>query len=378
MALHHPQVTFGFVIPLVMTAPIAVAGSPLSFQGLGNLPGGLPQSQAFGISADGSTAVGTSNSSDAGSSGIEAFRWTQAEGMIGLGNIPPVIGGPVGFSSIARGVSANGSVIVGFGTDGGSQQPTVWTQATGMLSLGGFGEARGVSSDGSLVVGFNNFDEALLWTDGQVQTLELPPGFSEGQARGISADGATVVGTIVFKEFAFAWTEETSSFILDDVPGVIEGEIAHAASADGSVIVGRGHDPLTGGDEPFRWTEIDGMVSLGSLGNGFAGRALAVSGDGSVIVGASGNEAFVWNDGDGIQSMFDILNSDPATSTLVDGWSLFEATGVSAEGLTIVGNGINPAGDVEAWIATIPEPKTIFLLAFAMAYFSRMRRRTDR
>ena len=30
------------------------------------------------------------------------------------------------------------------------------------------------------------------------------------------------------------------------------------------------------------------------------------------------------------------------------------ATGVSADGLTIVGNGVNPGGNGEAWIAEIP------------------------
>ena len=43
-------------------------------------------------------------------SGDEAFRWTQATGMVGLGDLP---GGS--FNSIAWGVSADGSVVVGTG-----------------------------------------------------------------------------------------------------------------------------------------------------------------------------------------------------------------------------------------------------------------------
>ncbi|GAH22327.1 unnamed protein product, partial [marine sediment metagenome] len=38
------------------------------------------------------------------------------------------------------------------------------------------------------------------------------------------------------------------------------------------------------------------------------------------------------------------------------GWTLRSATGISDDGLTFVGYGLNPSGYQEAWIATIPEP----------------------
>jgi hypothetical protein len=40
------------------------------------------------------------------------------------------------------------------------------------------------------------------------------------------------------------------------------------------------------------------------------------------------------------------------------GWTLAAATGVSADGTVIVGRGINPSGETEAWIAILPEPIT--------------------
>jgi hypothetical protein len=43
-------------------------------------------------------------------------------------------------------------------------------------------------------------------------------------------------------------------------------------------------------------------------------------------------------------------------------WTLTAATGISADGKTIVGYGYN-GGSPEAWIATIPEPATLSLLA---------------
>ncbi len=39
------------------------------------------------------------------------------------------------------------------------------------------------------------------------------------------------------------------------------------------------------------------------------------------------------------------------------GWQLDTATGISADGMTIVGHGNNPNGFTEAWIATIPESR---------------------
>jgi hypothetical protein len=45
------------------------------------------------------------------------------------------------------------------------------------------------------------------------------------------------------------------------------------------------------------------------------------------------------------------------------GWELRIPWAVSADGLTIVGEGYNPNGDREAWIAHIPEPSTLVLLA---------------
>ncbi len=57
-----------------------------SFQGLGDLPGGRFSSYASGVSADGSVVVGSSESTAMFT--VEAFRWTQSTGMVGLGDLP--------------------------------------------------------------------------------------------------------------------------------------------------------------------------------------------------------------------------------------------------------------------------------------------------
>jgi hypothetical protein len=97
--------------------------------------------------------------------------------------------------------------------------------------------------------------------------------------------------------------------------------------------------------------------------------ALAASADGAVIAGygstSLGREALIWTAAGGTQNLRDVLIAAGATG--LDDWILREATGVSADGRTFVGLGINPLGQNEAWIATIPvpEPATFVLACIA-------------
>ena len=99
--------------------------------------------------------------------------------------------------------------------------------------------------------------------------------------------------------------------------------------------------------------------------------AHAVSADGAVIVGSSndGNiyaapptppaNAIIWTASDGLIRVQDVLTNHGVSN--LDGWKLYSAEGVSADGKTIVGYGRNPDGYIEAWIATVPEPSTLVL-----------------
>lgn len=145
---------------------------------------------------------------------------------------------------------------------------------------------------------------------------------------------------------------------LGDLPGGTANGGAYAISANGEVVVG--YSSSTNGNEPFRWTSSGGMVGLGDLpGGGFGGAAQAVSADGSVIVGQGmadgGNRAFAWDATHGMQSLTDLLL---AAGVNLTGWTLTAATGVSADGTVIVGDGTHN-GNMEGWIATLPNPTLV-------------------
>ena len=101
-----------------------------------------------------------------------------------------------------------------------------------------------------------------------------------------------------------------------------------------------------------------------------------MSADGSTIVGYTriGSEdiAFIGDDALGMRSVRDLLTDELGLD--LTGWTLQSANAISADGLTITGNGFNPSGDAEAWIARIPEPATLSILALGGMAVMRRRR----
>ncbi len=346
------------------------------FLGLGDLPDGSFLSRAQGVSGDGMTVVGYGRADTV----YEAFRWTSVEGMTGLGHLPGSTS-----SSGARGISADGSTIVGYSSTGNTHEPFRWTASEGMVGLGFLpgggnygGMAWSASGDGSVIVGSSDtstaFMQAFRWTQagGMIALPDLPGGDEFSEALGVSANGSVAVGqgTSDAGIEACFWTTK-GVFGLGSLPGGEYRSQARAASADGTVIVGGSQSELSGPDawEMFRWTEQDGMLGLGDLPGGvFDSFAYDASVDSSVLVGFGGSqrgqEAAVWDAEHGLRSLYDILVADGVD---LSGWSLTVATGVSDDGLTIVGSGTNPIGDTEAWLAHIPEPATLSLLTFGLA-----------
>jgi probable HAF family extracellular repeat protein len=184
----------------------------------------------------------------------------------------------------------------------------------------------------------------------------LPDGISSG-AVGVSGDGSVVVGvtessTEVFE--AFRWTQEDGMVGLGDLPGGEVQSAATAISADGTTVVGQSSSGS--GGEAFRWTAANGMIGLGDLLGGlFSSTAWGVSADGSVVVGVSSRpptpRAFIWDQTNGMRNLQDVLVTDFGLD--LTGWTLTSAQDISDDARVIVGNGLNPSGELEAWIADL-------------------------
>jgi probable HAF family extracellular repeat protein len=216
-------------------------------------------------------------------------------------------------------VNADGTVVVGTGTLFTPPFPTLafrWTATSGIRVLGflpggNFSEANGVNADGTVVVGGSN-GQAFRWVNGTLTGLGFLPGGNFSEARGVNADGTVVVG---------------------------------------------GGTPFSG--EAFRWTAATGMVGLGFLPGGFRSLAFGVNADGKVVVGeaidASGAfQAFRWTAATRMQSVMTLLLAAKVV-TMATGWQLTSANGVSADGTVIVGNGVDPLGTEQGWIARLPK-----------------------
>jgi uncharacterized membrane protein len=205
----------------------------------------------------------------------EAFTWTEERGMHGLGLLPG------GSRSVAYGVSADGSVIVGESSSVIGLEIFWWTASSGMSGLGIAppkinwpGRSWRAKPDGSL---------SIVDDDGRI--FHLSPGDSSLR----------------------------TSTIINDLPGANE-------------------------DTGVRDISLRGNVAVGSS------RLLA-----------EGQVAFIWTPEAGLRSLKDVLINDFGLP--LDGWSLSIAFAVSDDGQAIVGSGLNPDGNTEAWLVRLVAPQ---------------------
>jgi probable HAF family extracellular repeat protein len=136
--------------------------------GLGTLlPGG--ESSARALSANGAVIVGNTDSPD----GPQAFRWTEADGMVGLGDLPGGV-----YNSFANDITADGVMISGNSFSSIGFEAVLWRSGS-MVRLVDYLDARdvqgmdgwsqitvaGMSDDGRVFVGtgFNSSGYYEAW-----------------------------------------------------------------------------------------------------------------------------------------------------------------------------------------------------------------------
>jgi uncharacterized membrane protein len=174
---------FAILAFLAFLALSASATAAPMFQGLAFLSYdayGWAWSDAFGVSGDGSTVVGSSTGET-----DEPFRWTPSGGMKGL-DLAGDGGGAAG------GASFDGRVIVGVSQRywGGQwwSHARSWVDGSPAYYGPDGSTAEAVSGDGKVIVGATP-GGAVRWVD------RTPEVLGPGIARGVSSDGKVIGGT---------------------------------------------------------------------------------------------------------------------------------------------------------------------------------------
>jgi uncharacterized membrane protein len=391
---------------------------------------GPQSSRAYGLSGDGSTVVGDDMNTDP----EPHFRWTRDGGQVPIemfdGYLNPSCCGQNAYE-----LSADGSVLKALDfSGGGPHDGGVWTADTGWIFHPNDGPPSfvevnlyGLSADGSTAVG--RIDppgappgEALRWTfAGGFEELGLLPGQAAATAYDVSADRSVIVG--VSGSQLFRWTSEAGMIAIVDLPAghdswsipivsndgqavIAPGSLAGSngmthdlfrwtmqtglvpiipglqrsnyihTSHDGSVVVAAGDDGLK------RWTEQAGLQTLPHLpGGSNLTVPVAMSADGSVVFGATGNDisqiVYGFWTADGLAKTLPQVLQDQGLGPAAAGWQFpFGGSNIgyflSADGRVLAGSGINPEGIREAFVVyldplVVPEPTSAVMSVLAIS-----------
>ncbi len=251
------------------------------------------------ISGDGQVVAGTSDWLLNGQViGATAWRWSEATGATQL----PMYR-PNSLINAAQNISRDGSTIVGVGRDGFFGDRTeawMWREGEGYTILPDVpdaryleAEARGVNADGTIVVGKGNDQfgniHGLVWRNGVPTALPAPATFESVTAHGVSDDGSIIIGVLAdpltsLPQTGAVWTEDTGWVpIYDylrsngiDVPSSLNLPRRLQMSADGLTFAAFAVDALSGRTTAFiaHIPSPSGLVSLLMLG-AFCRRARA-------------------------------------------------------------------------------------------------------
>ncbi len=241
-------------------------------------------SAGFCISGDGQTVVGNAWADTTGGHGYtHAAAWTQAEGFVDLGSMHSNIWA----SARANAVSHDGSVVVGWQDFNGPWKSAVWrknpsggyfpneyllldTTGSATDEYNQLGECSAISADGNWIGGhgdYANSNEPWIWSaaTGVINLGTLSPG-AQGYVSGINADGSVVVGRFNLgpwdPQLPFIWTPwmglQNLNTYLNDSLGIATGSSriysANCMSADGRYLAGYGVDDSTFAYFTFRVT----------------------------------------------------------------------------------------------------------------------------
>ena len=218
------------------------------------------------------------------------------------------------------------------------------------VEIGAYVTPYAASTNGAVVAGYDSTSYFIYTDDGGYQQIGgLPPGDNVGGHPSLSGDGMRVGGTsrnlvTNFTEMSY-YDRATATWVICGNLGSSSGTSTSSGwgiSQDGSTVVGLGWISA-GSAHGCYWREGVGMTSLGSTVTGRSTRANGTNADGTVIVG--------WQDSaTGFRQGCQWVGS---AQTLISGpgGPMGEASGCSADGSFVVGNGVS-SNSFQAWLWT--------------------------
>jgi hypothetical protein len=378
-------------LALLAFAP-AIVSAQVTFYGMGDLPGGITQSEVRDTTRVGTVlyAVGGSAANPGGSTGNDsAFLWTSTGGMIAL---PQLVPGTFNSSNpvIASAMTPDAAYIASrarFNTATPGQRHAVRVTTSGLTSLDlgylpGFPEfsaANAISSDGAVLYGFARYvggaspqTQAVRYTVAgptitAIPFLNVSDNTSSPVSRGTSSDGSVMVGTstnlvasggkfIGPGNRAFRYVEGSG---VSAIPLLAGGtwNIAVALSPDGNLTMVAGDSTSALNGEIYLYNATTtAITALGTPAAGWGPTNIAgMTADGSVVVIAMGDPqapagaSFMHN----ASGWHDVQAIVAGAGVNLTGWTLSNIGGMSADGTRIWGAG-NHNGNTEGFVVEFP------------------------
>jgi probable HAF family extracellular repeat protein len=225
----------------------------------------------------------------AGSDSEHAVLWQDGQ-LVDLGVLP-------GFhTSVAIGINDHGQIV------GGSRELDRFTTRATLWDRGQIIDISPPGATDCGAIDINNRGDivgscgtAVLWRNGEVISLGLPPGYTASVAVAIN-DAGIVVGNLTenqaLRSTPFRWADGVMTLL--PVPPGATGASAEGINAQGTIV---GYANTPAGLEPVIW-QGDTVAPLSGTWGTLSGQAWSIN-DRAEVVGThfGGSGGFVWRDG---------------------------------------------------------------------------------